>query len=647
MTRVPAALHRLRRRIRRTLWQSARPMAATPAPLVSSDDEPHYRPINRQLIRRMLTWLKPYRRHYALGILVGVVMVALEMQGPQFMRGIINLATGYVARTLDPPLTEAQAVGRLARLVGLWALVLGISVALHRTTILIMTGAGERVQFDLRRAMFAQLQRLSLSYYDRTKLGRIISRCTSDVNSLREMNVWGIDTVVKNALIMLFAGAMLLQTELRLFLAVAWLAPILYVANLHFRRKIGTAWQVAREGWTRVSTNLAENITGVRVVSAFNRQTWNLRTFDRLQAVNTANCVRAARINAVFQPTLQLIGFTGRAIILLYGGYLATTGAVRGIGAVVAAFLYWDLFMGPILSFGNFHNQLMMAMAGAERVFDLLDTKPDVADVPDAKPLPRIGGHVRFEHVTFGYKPDRPVLHDIDFEALPGQTVALVGPTGSGKTTIVSLIARFYQPQQGRILVDGQDIRLATGDSLHRQMGMVLQMNFLFTGTVLDNIRYVRPQATDEEVVAAARAIGSYDPIAALADGFRTQVGERGGSLSVGQRQLVCFTRAFLADPRIFLLDEATSSVDSVTELAVQRSLERLLEGRTTFVVAHRLSTIFRADCILVIDQGRIIERGTHAELLRAGGKYAALYQQFVFSSTHPRARQTTPQPAL
>ncbi len=642
MTPLRVISQRLRRRIRRTLWQSARSSAAAPAPLVSTDDEPQYRPINFQLVRRMMTWLRPYARRYALGIALGMVMVALEMQGPQFMREIINLATGFATQTLSPPLTEGQAVGRLGRLVAFWAAVLGTALVLNRATILIMTGAGERVQFDLRRAMFAHLQRLSLSYYDRTKLGRIISRCTSDVNSLRQMNVWGIDTVIKNILVMLFASAMLLKTEPRLFLAVVWLGPILYFANLRFRRKISTAWQVAREGWTRVSTNLAENITGVRVVSAFNRQTWNLRVFDRLQGLNTANCVRASRINGIFQPTLQLIGFTGRAIILLYGGYLATTGAVRGVGSVVAAFLYWDLFMGPILNFGNFHNQLMMAMAGAERVFDLLDTKPDVADVPDARPLARIHGQVRFERVTFGYKPDRPVLHDIDFEARPGQAIALVGPTGSGKSTIISLIARFYQPQAGHILVDGQDIRRVTGDSLHRQMGMVLQTNFLFTGTVLDNIRYVRPAASEAEAVAAARDIGSYDAIAALAKGFHTEVGERGGSLSLGQRQLVCFTRAYLADPRIFLLDEATSSVDSVTELAVQRSLEKLLAGRTTFVVAHRLSTITRADCILVIDQGRIIERGTHAELVRAGGKYAALYRQFVFPRTRHLPRETT-----
>jgi ATP-binding cassette subfamily B protein len=276
----------------------------------------------------------------------------------------------------------------------------------------------------------------------------------------------------------------------------------------------------------------------------------------------------------------------------------------------------------------------MMALAGAERIFNMLDTKPEVQDLPDAKPMPRIEGNVKFENVTFGYKPDRPVLHDVSFEAKSGQMFALVGATGSGKSSIVSLIARFYQPQRGRVLVDGQDIRAVTGESLHKQMGLVLQVNYLFSGTVLDNICYVKPDATRQEVIAAAKAIGSHDAIMSLQDGYDTEVGERGANMSLGQRQLICFTRAYLANPRIFMLDEATSAVDTATEMLVQESLEKLLAGRTTFIVAHRLSTILNADCILVIDQGRVIERGTHRELIAHGGKYAHLYEQFVQHAT-------------
>jgi ABC-type multidrug transport system fused ATPase/permease subunit len=612
------------------------PATAARLPAYEDDEEQRYRPIDRALLRRTLQLLEPFKKQYAMGVFLGILMTIGEMMSPKFTQWIINYGIEFAAQrgAIGSP-TPSRAVWHVVFLVAMWAVVLTAAVILQRLTILVMTGAGERVQFALRRRLFEHLQKLSMSYYDKTKLGRIISRCTSDVTALREINVWGLHTIVANGLMMIVAAIMLAGTNVWLFLSVAWLGVVLVIANRIYLKRAAVAWQLAREGWTRVSTNLAENITGMRVVNAFNRQGPNLGVFNTLQYANTENNVSVARLNGVYQPVLELVRFLGKVTILTLGGYLIVRGTLGlgGVGKVVAAFLYWDWFMNPIINFGNFYNLLMQAMAGSERIFSLLDLQPEVQDQPGAIALPRIVGQVQFDRVTFGYNPDRPILHEISFEAHPGEMVALVGATGSGKSSIISLVARFYQPQSGRVLVDGHDIRHVTGESLHHQMGLVLQINYLFTGTVMENIRYARPGATEEQVIAAAKAIGSHEAILTLKDGYRTDVGERGGNMSLGQRQLICFTRAYVADPRIFMLDEATSAIDTATEVVIQRSLEKLLEGRTTFVVAHRLSTIMRADRILVIDQGRIIERGTHRQLLEAGGKYAHLYRQFVSQS--------------
>lgn len=598
------------------------------APHPAADDhEEIYKPIEWAMVKRLLSTLSPYKKQYTLGIGLCAVHVSLEMTSPKFTQWIINYTSDYSAGNLQTPLS--RAILHLMLIIGFWGCVYAVSIALQRKVILIMTNAGERVQFEIRRKLFNQLQRLSMSYYDKTRLGRIISRCTSDVSSLREVNVWGLNTLLMNGLMMIASAGLLAWTDWRLFLSVAWLAPALWIIDRVYRRKAQTQAQVAREGYTRVATNFAENISGMRVVAAFCRQSPNLAIFNTLQSANTDNNVQFSRINALYQPLLQVIGIIGKCVLLAYGGYLIAAGQSMRVGAVVAAYLYWDWFMNPISNLGAFLVQLMQAMAGAERIFSLLDLNPEVTDIANARDLPRIVGHVEFQKVTFGYAPDRPVLHDIEFTATPGSRVALVGHTGSGKSTIVSLIARFYQPQAGRVLVDGTDIRDITAHSLHRQMGLVLQNNFLFSGTVMDNIRYARSGATEEQVIQAAKDLGTHEMIMSLKEGYQTQVGERGASMSMGQRQLICFTRAFLADPRIFLLDEATSAVDTATEAVVQASLEKLLAGRTTFIVAHRLSTILKADLILVLEDGKIIERGNHAALLKQNGVYAGLYREF------------------
>lgn len=580
------------------------------------EDEDKFKPISMKMVRRLAGWMKPYWKLYLLSVLCGSVCTAMELVPPWVIQHLVDEAI---------PSGVAENV---IRWTGLWAGAMALVLLFDALQMGFTAKAGESVIQDLRFAIFGHLQRLSMSFFDQTKLGRIITRGTSDLNALRGAVVNGVNTLVLNILLMVGAGAMIAVTSWRLFLVVAWLSPLLGILNHYYGRRVGHEWQLVRAGFSRVASNLAENITGVRVVSAFNRQETNLGRFNELQDENTWNNVRAANMQGLYQPILETTRFLGQMIILAYGGVGVLNGRFEA-GTVLACFFYWDLFMRPTINMGNFVNSVMQAMASGERIFSLLDTVPEVRDRPDAKPLSKVDGHIVFDHVTFAYVPGCPVLHDICLDIPAGQTYALVGATGCGKSTTLSLLARFYELSEGRILVDGHDVRDVTIQSLHKRMGMVLQVNYLFSGTVLDNIRYPRPGATDEDVYNAARALGVHERFLGLGKGYQTVVGERGAALSLGLRQLICFTRVLLANPRIFLFDEATSSIDTVTELEVQTALDKLVKDRTTVIVAHRLSTVVRADRIVVLAHGKIIEQGTHAELLERQGFYAQLYQRF------------------
>ena len=589
-------------------------------PLEDDEDAEQFKPLEWGLIRRMFTYARPVKRE--LNILL-VLTVIRSAQLPALIWASAAIISGPIAH---------HDIGGLP-----WA-VLGYGLLALTTDVLFhwrqryALEIGETVVNGLRAEIFAKTQRQPMSFFHRVKLGRIISRVTSDVESLRV----GIQDVMFVSAIqfgqMVFTAIVMVRCDWVLFLVVAGLAPVLWGANRHFRVRLSHLTRAAQESFSRVTATLAESVNGIRVTQGFVRQETNAGLFRGLLADHSRYNMALARTSAKLTPLLELNSQFFVAILLLFGGWRVFDGAMS-IDALITFFFLSNFFFSPIAVIGNQYNQALVAMAGAERVFRLIDTQPAWEDAPEAVALPKVAGQgarVEFRKISFGYDPARLVLHEVDFVAEPGQTVALVGHTGSGKTSIINLAAKFYLPTCGELFIDGREVRTITSDSLHRQLGMVPQQNFLFSGTVLANLRLARPEATEAEVRAAAQQLDCLDLLEALPQGLHTEVGERGAGLSVGQRQLVCFTRALLADPRLVILDEATSSIDALTEARLQKALVTLLRGRTSFVVAHRLSTIRHADLVLVLDQGRVIERGTHTELLAGGGHYAALYRQFV-----------------
>jgi ABC-type multidrug transport system fused ATPase/permease subunit len=570
----------------------------------------------QRTVRRVSTLARlaaPYKRQtiLALASLIAATLTAL--------------APPYLAKLVIDDGIRQKDVHTLTIVVALFV-VAGVLNLVTSSAQTYFTGwTGERILADLRNTLFRHLQRLSLGYYERNRAGVIISRLTNDVEALDQLVTDGVTTLIQSTLFLFGTSIILFFLDWRLALATLTVMPLMFVATAIFRVRSARAYRAVRERLGLVTATLAEDISGMRVVQAFRRERANQRNFEEVNAHYRQANQTTVTLNGLYFPFVDFLSALATAIVLGYGGYLVFGGSLT-VGTLFAFVLYLSNFFDPVQQLSQLYNTFLAAVAALDKIMDVMDEEPEVRDKPDARDLDRIEGHVRFEGVRFGYATGPEVLHGIDLDVPAATTVALVGHTGAGKSTIAKLLARVYDPVDGRITIDGVDLRDVSQASLRRQLGVVPQEGFLFAGTVRDNIAFGRPDADPADVAAAAKAVGAHEFILALEDGYETNLQERGTRLSLGQRQLVAFARALLADPRILILDEATSSVDIGTEQRIESALRTLLADRTAFVIAHRLSTIRDADLIVVLEHGQVVEQGTHDELMARRGLYTSLY---------------------
>jgi ATP-binding cassette, subfamily B, bacterial len=576
----------------------------------------------RSSTRRLLgSLLRPHRRPLWTVVVLLLIQNAAGMAGPYLVK--LGIDRGI------PPLSHGGNDPTVLITVAVAFAVAAATEYLTKRGFLALSGRiGQAILFDLRRRVFNHFQRLSIGFHERYTSGRVVARLTSDMDSISELLDGGIEDLVLAGLSVISVAAILLWLDWPMAVVTLLSFPLLLWLSRWFQRASARAYRRTRETVALVIVHFVESMGGMRAVHAFRREPRNQQIFDTVNDDYRQANVTAMRLIAIYAPTIKLIGNVTVAVVLTYGGYRALHGQTE-IGVLAAFLLYLRRFFEPMQELSQFYNSLQSATAALEKLAGVLDEKPSVPEPRHPEPLPHVRGDLRFTGVQFGYRGDRPVLPRFDLHIPAGQTVALVGATGAGKSTIAKLVARFYDPTAGTVALDGVDLREITDDDLRRAVVMVTQENFLFSGTVAENIGFGQPDATRNEIEAAARAIGADTFIRALPDGYDTDVRKRGGRLSAGQRQLVAFARAFLADPAVLILDEATSSLDIPSERLVQRALRTILADRTAIVIAHRLSTVEIADRVLVLDAGRVVEDGPPADLVAGGGRYARLHQQW------------------